>query len=202
MVPVFAVASLITGMASFIYEIEWIRMVSLVLGSSTHAFELMLSAFIFGLAFGGLWIQRRIDHIGDSFLFLVKVQLVMGVLAISTIFFYRHSFEPMQWIVKNLPKTDMGYAIFNISSDAIALLIMVLTTFCARMILPLITYALPKRGTGKRASVPCTHSIRWVLSSVYFLMLSQPGYGQSATLIVFWPHLCVNLPASYFRFVN
>ena len=28
-------------------------MLSLVLGSSTHAFELMLSAFILGLAFGG-----------------------------------------------------------------------------------------------------------------------------------------------------
>ena len=36
----------ITGAASFVYEIAWIRMLSLVLGSSTHAFELMLSAFI------------------------------------------------------------------------------------------------------------------------------------------------------------
>ena len=39
-----------TGAASFLYEIGWIRMLSLVLGSSTHSFELMLSAFIFGLA--------------------------------------------------------------------------------------------------------------------------------------------------------
>ena len=36
-----------TGMASFIYEIGWIRMLSLVLGASTHSFELMLAAFIF-----------------------------------------------------------------------------------------------------------------------------------------------------------
>src|SRR5688572_10505889 len=39
-----------TGLASFIYEILWIRMLSLVLGSSTHSFELMLSTFILGLA--------------------------------------------------------------------------------------------------------------------------------------------------------
>src|SRR5438874_513347 len=39
-----------TGLASFIYEISWIRMLSLVLGASTHSFELMLAAFIFGLA--------------------------------------------------------------------------------------------------------------------------------------------------------
>jgi spermidine synthase len=39
-----------TGLASFIYEIVWIRMLSLVLGASTHSFELMLSTFILGLA--------------------------------------------------------------------------------------------------------------------------------------------------------
>ena len=33
-------------------------MLSLVLGSSTHAFELMLSAFILGLALGGFFIRR------------------------------------------------------------------------------------------------------------------------------------------------
>src|SRR4051794_9182203 len=41
-----------TAVASFIYEIDWIRMLALVLGSATHSFELMLSAFILGLAFG------------------------------------------------------------------------------------------------------------------------------------------------------
>ena len=34
-----------TGMASFCYEIAWIRMLTLVLGATTHAFELMISAF-------------------------------------------------------------------------------------------------------------------------------------------------------------
>jgi spermidine synthase len=43
-------ASALTGAASFIYEVGWIRMLSLVLGSATHSFELMLSAFILGLA--------------------------------------------------------------------------------------------------------------------------------------------------------
>ena len=42
------VVAALTGMSSFMYEIGWIRMLSLVLGSSTHAFELMLSAFILG----------------------------------------------------------------------------------------------------------------------------------------------------------
>src|SRR6266480_2692412 len=49
----FLAVALLTGAASFAFEIGWIRMLSLVLGSSTHSFELMLSAFILGLAGGG-----------------------------------------------------------------------------------------------------------------------------------------------------
>ena len=49
--------SFATAVASFIYEIAWIRMLALVLGSATHSFELMLSAFILGLALGAWWIR-------------------------------------------------------------------------------------------------------------------------------------------------
>ena len=51
-----------TAVASFIYEIAWIRMLSLVLGSATHAFELMLSAFILGLALGARLDSRAADR--------------------------------------------------------------------------------------------------------------------------------------------
>jgi len=46
-------ASLVTGAASFTCEIGWIRMISIVLGSETHSFELMLSTFIPALALRG-----------------------------------------------------------------------------------------------------------------------------------------------------
>src|ERR687897_736024 len=61
-----------TAVASFIYEIAWIRMLSLVLGSATHSFELMLSAFILGLALGALWIRKRADRLADPVRFLGK----------------------------------------------------------------------------------------------------------------------------------
>ena len=57
------------------YELGWIRMLSLVLGSSTHSFELMLSAFIFGLAFGGLYVRRRIEQIRDPATFVAQVMV-------------------------------------------------------------------------------------------------------------------------------
>ena len=79
-VALFLAVALLTGLSSFIYEIVWTRSLSLVLGASTHSFELMLASFIFGLALGGLWIRGRIDRAGDVPRFLGVVQVVMGVL--------------------------------------------------------------------------------------------------------------------------
>ena len=141
----------LTGVASFVYEIGWIRMLSLVLGSSTHSFELMLSAFIAGLAFGGLWIKRRIDSIDNPTRYLAIVQLAMGILALATVFVYADSFELMRSIMKGLSRSDEGYTLFNLGSHAIALIVMFPATFCAGMTLPLITFTLLKQGNGEKS---------------------------------------------------
>lgn len=147
--PIFLVAAFITGAASFIYEISWIRMLSLVLGATTHSFELMLSAFIAGLAFGGLWIKRRVDKIAAPVRFSGYVQLIMGVLALLTIPVYVTSFYWMEWLLQALDSTDAGYASFSLASHAIALAVMLPTTFMAGMTLPLFTYVLIRQGHGE-----------------------------------------------------
>ena len=126
-------------------------MLSLVLGSSTHSFELMLSAFIAGLAFGGLWIRHRIDSISDPVHFLAAVQLAMGLLALGTVPVYANCFELMGWIMKSLPRTEQGYTLFNLAGHGVALLVMFPATFCAGMTLPLITQALLKGGSGEKS---------------------------------------------------
>lgn len=175
----FLAVSLLTGTASFIYEIGWIRMLSLVLGSSTHAFELMLSAFISGLACGGLWLQRRIDRIPVPVRFLAAVQLVMGLLALSTLVLYGRSFEIMQWLVANLPKTDPGYTLFNLSSSGIAMAIMFPATFCAGMTLPLITYLLLRQGCGERVigAVYAANTVGAIVGVFFAIHLRMPLMG-------------------------
>ena len=143
--------ALLTGAASFIYEIAWIRMLSLVLGASTHSFELMLSAFIFGLACGGYWVKRRIDGTKDPTRLLGMVQVVMGLLALATLPLYGATFDAMTWVMKGLARTETGYALYHLASHAIALAIMFPATFCAGMTLPLITYALLRRGYGEKS---------------------------------------------------
>lgn len=145
-----AVAAL-TGAASFIYEIAWIRMLTLVLGSATHSFELMLSAFILGLACGGLWIRRRIDRLSEPRRFLGYVQVTMGLAAIATLPLYSQTFGLMQWTLKAVERSSSGYALFHVVSHALSLGVMFPAAFCAGMTLPLITYALLRHGHGESA---------------------------------------------------
>jgi spermidine synthase len=126
-------------------------MLALVLGSSTHAFELMLSAFILGIAFGGLWVRRRIDAAGDTVRLLGFVQLAMGIAALATLPVYGSSFRFMQATLSTLALTENGYLAFNVVSHAICLAVMFPAAFCAGMTLPLITASLLRQGAGERA---------------------------------------------------
>ena len=175
----FLVAALVTGAASFLYEIGWIRMLSLVLGTSTHAFELMLSAFIFGLAAGGLWIRRRIDLLAAPVRFLALVQVIMGLLALSSLLLYGNTFEVMQWLIANLERTGTGYALFNLSSSALAMAIMLPTTFCAGMTLPLITSVLFREGAGEQSigAVYAANTVGAIVGVFFAIHVGMPLLG-------------------------
>jgi len=147
----FVLAAFLTGAAAFMYELGWIRMLSLVLGSTTHSFELMLSAFIFGLAFGGLYVRKRIERISDPETHLGAIMVVMGALAALTLPAGNVMFEFMAWAMRAFTHTGDGYLAFNVLSQTIAVLIMVPATFCAGMTLPLLTHALLRRGAGEQA---------------------------------------------------
>ncbi|TAK84552.1 MAG: spermine synthase [Betaproteobacteria bacterium] len=140
-----------TGLASFVYEIAWIRMLSLVMGASTHSFEVMLSTFILGLALGGLAVRRHVDRSASPERLLGWVQVVMGLLALATLPVYDVTFSLMETLMNGLGRTPTGYLLFNLSGQAISALVMLPATFCAGMTLPLITGAMLRRGGGEAA---------------------------------------------------
>lgn len=144
-------AAFISSAASFIYEIAWIRMLSLVLGASTHAFELMLSAFILGLALGGLIIHRFIDRLHEPMRIVAWVQILMGITALLTIPLYSQTYELMGYFLEVLPENEAGYRLFNLASHSIALAIMLPPTILAGMTLPLFTFILLRHHYGERS---------------------------------------------------
>ena len=140
-----------TAVSSFVYEIGWIRMLSLVLGSATHSFELMLSAFILGLACGALAIRRRADEGAAPVRTLGYVQLAMGALAVATLPLYVRSFGWMADFMSAFTRSPAGYRAFSMSRYVICLVVMLPATFCAGMTLPLITRMLMRGENGERA---------------------------------------------------
>jgi spermidine synthase len=175
-----------TAVASFIYEIAWIRMLSLVVGSATHSFELMLSAFILGLALGALWIRGKADTIADPVRFLGMVQWVMGLAAIATLPLYIASFDWVASLMNTVQSNDNGYAVFTFARYLIAATIMLPATFCAGMTLPLITRVLMKGGAGERAigTVYAVNTLGSIVGVVLAGLILMPLLGLKLLLIV------------------
>jgi predicted membrane-bound spermidine synthase len=146
-----AIGAGVTGAAAFLYEIAWIRMLSLVLGSSTHSFELMLSAFILGIALGGVWVRKRIDQLADPVRFLGTILTIMACVALASLPLYNATFDLMGGAVKMFSPTEQGYLGFNLASHAIAMLLMIPTTFFCGMTLPVMTHVLIRGGQGEKA---------------------------------------------------
>lgn len=135
--------------ASFLYEIAWLRMLALVQGASTHAFETMLSAFILGIALGGLWIHRRIERFASPLAALARIQVLMGLAALATLPAYHYAFDVMQFAMPRLPRDESGYFDFVMVSYLISAVIMVPASFFAGMTLPLLTWVLYRQGRGE-----------------------------------------------------
>lgn len=140
----------LTGATSFVYEITWVRMLSLALGTTIHAFEVMLAAFISGIAFGGLWLRHRADRMQAPLAVAGWVQVLMGLAALASMFVYSQAFEWVGWLLRVIARTGEGYALYNLSSALISLLVMFPAAFFAGMTLPLLTLALLRQGGGER----------------------------------------------------
>ena len=179
-------ATFFSSAASFAYEIVFVRMLSLAVGSSLHAFELMLASFIAGIALGALWIRRRADST-DSPLRLVGVlQVLMGLAALLALALYSSSFAWVGFLMDALARSDGGYTLFNLGTAAIAIIVMIPTAFFAGTTLPLFTVALLRDGQGE-ASIGRVYAfntlgaIVGVFAAVHFLV---PALGVKLALIV------------------
>ena len=172
-------AAAITGASSFVYEIGWVRMLNLVLGTSIHSFELMLAAFIGGLAFGGWALRRRIDRLPSALRAAGVVQVLMGLAALASLALYNKSFDAIAWLVDVLARTPSAYVLFNIGSSAIAIAIMAPAAFFAGMTLPLFTLSLLRAGYGERSvgAVYAANTIGAIVGVFVAMHALIPGVG-------------------------
>ncbi|XXF80281.1 spermidine synthase [Myxococcaceae bacterium GXIMD 01537] len=74
------VGVLVSGFTSMLYQVTWIRLLAIVLGASTYAFTLILTAFILGIGLGSFWLMTRKPGTDSLRLFgWLQVALVVSV---------------------------------------------------------------------------------------------------------------------------
>jgi len=72
----------ISGFVAMVYEIAWIRLLTLVLGASTYSFSLMVATFIFGIGLGSLLLSFKRRQSGYDVIYgLAEAGLGLSVLA-------------------------------------------------------------------------------------------------------------------------
>jgi hypothetical protein len=92
----------------------------------------------------------------------------------------------MQYAMQALARTDNGYALFHVTGHGIALLVMFPAAFCAGMTLPLITYALLRRGYGEKSmgAVYAANTLGAIAGVVLAAHVGLPVFGLKTTVVV------------------
>lgn len=86
-----------SGFVAMLYEVVWTRLLALALGSSTHAFSIMLITFISGIAVGA-WIVARWEGLRRTFDAFGWAELALAVALGGSMFGYHR----LPWIFAQL----------------------------------------------------------------------------------------------------
>ena len=126
----------LSGLASFAYEIFWTRALVFLLGNTTYAFTLMLTAFLLGIALGGFGIRFLADVIRNPLRLFAVIEILIGgfsAIALPLLFFTVESQAVHSFIVRYSGRLEL----LAVSNFVIALSAMLLPATLIGATLPL-----------------------------------------------------------------
>lgn len=168
-------ATFFSSAASFAYELVFVRILSLAVGSTLHAFELMIAAFVLGIALGARWIRKRAGATEAPLKLAGHLQIWMGISALVGLALYSSAFSWVGFLMESLARTSGGYSLFNVGTGITAIAIMLPTAFFAGTTLPVFTVTLLRQGFGE-ASIGRVYAwntlgaIVGVTATIHFLL--------------------------------
>ncbi|RKG91443.1 fused MFS/spermidine synthase, partial [Corallococcus terminator] len=119
---------MLSGFTSMLYQVTWIRLLSIVLGASTYAFTLILTAFILGIGLGSFWLMTRKEG-GDSLKLYgwTQVGLVLS-LCVALPLYVRlpHLFRWSEWMLAREVET---WPLFQAITFGFCCLVLLIPTF-------------------------------------------------------------------------
>ncbi|MDD5557388.1 MAG: fused MFS/spermidine synthase [bacterium] len=114
-----------SGFAAMLYELVWVRLLSLVLGSSTYSFSAMLATFILGITLGSFLVSRSMPRARGAFAALGLCEACIGLSLIVSIPFYERLpavFLRLSDVLDRKPETFMLYEATKLCVSSLVML--------------------------------------------------------------------------------
>jgi spermidine synthase len=99
--PPAALLLLLSGAAGLVYQVLWVKQLSLVVGADVHAVTIAVSAFFAGLAFGSYGFGKRADQLTRPLRVYALVELGIAILGVTTTLSLRRSAPWFVWLEAN-----------------------------------------------------------------------------------------------------
>ncbi|MBD3241613.1 MAG: hypothetical protein GF331_13570, partial [Chitinivibrionales bacterium] len=134
-----------SGCVSMLYELVWIRLLALVMGSSTYSFSIMLFTFIAGISIGALIVSLLSSRIHDPLRWFALAELGVCVSLAVMIPFYERLPYWFNVLAAVLERKESLFPMYLILKTAISFGLMLLPTVLIGMTLPLASAVVSSR---------------------------------------------------------
>ncbi|VVO56758.1 fused MFS/spermidine synthase [Pseudomonas fluorescens] len=92
----------VSGAAALVYQVLWIKQLSLVVGVEVYAITTGISAFFAGLALGGLLFGRWADRLTQPVLLYAGLEVLVAVLGVGATFAMSLAASPFAWLEQHV----------------------------------------------------------------------------------------------------
>ncbi len=173
-----------SGAASMIYEVAWIRLLALTLGSSNTAFALMLAAFISGIAIGSFFLSLKKSDDGYAAA-LGWCELGVGLSALASIMVYQYL--PLlinHWRTLLAPEPH-AFPIFQMGQFGLCFFVMLIPTIFMGATVPAaskIVASGERKVGGKIGNVFAINTVGTLFGAVTAGFLLMPTIGIKHTI--------------------
>lgn len=182
--PLLAACFLASGAAGLLYQVVWMRLLALQLGSTTHAVTAVLAAFMGGLALGGAVAARRADAIRDPVRAYAVLEALAGLWALGTPWMLRAVGALDLRLVGGADPASFSAGLVHLG---LAALVLVPPTALMGATLPVLGRAVvdaPGMAGGRVGALYALNTAGAVLGSAGAGFLLLPSIGLQATLLV------------------
>jgi MFS family permease len=139
----------VEGALGFVYEITWTRFFSVVLGSSTYSFAIMLAAFITGISLGSSFLAHFDSKIKRPIYWLSITQMLTALSILLPLGYLTELFWIFGWFSSLFSNSMAAFYVHETGKFLLCFLIMLPPAFFIGMVIPLAIRYCVNRGGGR-----------------------------------------------------